>query len=144
MLVENKDGRIKLSPEMVSMEQKLTTIKNTLEEREKEAKLAEQRKNDVVMYLAHDIKTPLTSVIGYLNLLDEIPDMPLEQKAKYINITLEKANRLERLVDEFFEITRYNFQSDMLTKENIDLYLMLSIFINRKLETLLSTKKKKP
>jgi two-component system sensor histidine kinase VanS len=126
ILVENKDGKIKLSPEMVSMEQKLTAIKQTLEEREHEAILADQRKNDVVMYLAHDIKTPLTSVIGYLNLLDEIPDMPPEQKAKYINITLEKANRLERLVDEFFEITRYNFQADMLTKESIDLYYMLT------------------
>ncbi len=39
-------------------------------------------KNEVVMYLAHDIKTPLTSVIGYLILLDEAPDMPREQKAK--------------------------------------------------------------
>ena len=53
------------------------------------------------MYLAHDIKTPLTSVIGYLILLDEAPDMPREQKAKYVRITLEKAYRLEQLIDEF-------------------------------------------
>jgi two-component system sensor histidine kinase VanS len=126
MLVENKDGEIKLSPEMTSMEQKLKTIKQTLEQREQEVKSSEQRKNDVVMYLAHDIKTPLTSVIGYLSLLDESPDMPPEQKAKYVNITLEKANRLERLVDEFFEITRYSFQaSEALSKKRIDLYYML-------------------
>jgi two-component system sensor histidine kinase VanS len=78
------------------------------------------------MYLAHDIKTPLTSVIGYLSLLDEAPDMPPEQKAKYVHITLDKANRLEKLVDEFFEITRYNFQTDLLSKERIDLYYMLA------------------
>jgi len=125
-LVGEKDEEIKLSPEMASMEQKLKVIKQTLEKREQEAKTAEQRKNDVVMYLAHDIKTPLTSVIGYLSLLDEAPDMPFEQKAKYINITLEKANRLEKLVDEFFEIARYNFQADALAKTQIDLYYMLA------------------
>lgn len=125
LLAAEKTGEIKLSSEMLSMERKLNTIKHTLEERKQEAKLAEQRKNDVVMYLAHDIKTPLTSVIGYLSLLDEAQDMPIEQKAKYVKISLEKAYRLEKLVDEFFEITRFNFQADALSKENIDLYYML-------------------
>jgi len=126
ILVGNKDSEIELAPEMAAMESKLKTIKLTLEEREKEVRSAEQRKNDIVMYLAHDIKTPLTSVIGYLSLLVEAPDMPPDQKAKYVNITLEKANRLEKLVDEFFEITRYNFQTGLLSKEKIDLYYMLT------------------
>jgi two-component system sensor histidine kinase VanS len=83
------------------------------------------QKNDLVTYLAHDLKTPLTSVIGYLSLLDEAPDMPPEQKAKYTHIALDKANRLERLVNEFFEITRYNLQQITLEQEQIDLYYML-------------------
>ena len=41
----------------------------------KAAKAEENKKNEIVAYLAHDIRTPLTSIIGYLNLLDEIPDM---------------------------------------------------------------------
>ena len=125
ILIQNEDKQIELSAEMEFMEQKLNTLKRTLEKREQDAKLAEQRKNDVVMYLAHDIKTPLTSVIGYLSLLDEAPDMPVEQKAKYVTITLDKANRLEQLIDEFFEITRYNLQTITLTKKQIDLYYML-------------------
>jgi len=126
VLVGENDCDIILSPEMFTMESKLKTIKQTLEEREQEARSAEQHKNDIVMYLAHDIKTPLTSVIGYLSLLDEAPDMLSGQKTKYISIALEKANRLEKLVDEFFEITRYSFQSPSLLKENIDLYYMLA------------------
>jgi two-component system sensor histidine kinase VanS len=126
MLVEGKGDDIKLSIEMAAMEGKLKAIKQTLGERERDARSAEQRKNDLVMYLAHDIKTPLTSVIGYLSLLDETPDMPPEQKAKYIGVTLDKAIRLERLVDEFFEITRLDFQADELVKESIDLYYMLA------------------
>lgn len=125
ILIQNEDKQIELSAEMEFMEQKLGTLKRTLEKREQDAKLAEQRKNDVVMYLAHDIKTPLTSVIGYLSLLDEAPDMPEEQKAKYVHITLDKAYRLEQLIDEFFEITRYNLQTITLTKKHIDLYYML-------------------
>ena len=83
------------------------------------------RKNDLITYLAHDLKTPLTSVIGYLSLLDEVPDMPQAQKEKYIHITLDKANRLEKLINEFFEITRYNLQQIILEKEMVDLYYML-------------------
>jgi two-component system sensor histidine kinase VanS len=125
ILIQNEDKQIELSAEMEFMEQKLNTLKRTLEKREQDAKLAEQRKNDFVMYLAHDIKTPLTSVIGYLSLLDEAPDMPVEQKAKYVHITLDKAYRLEQLIDAFFEITRYNLQTITLTKKHIDLYYML-------------------
>ena len=124
-LIQGEDKEIMLSQEMEPMEKKLNLLRQTLERRELEAKLAEERKNNLVMYLAHDIRTPLTSVIGYLSLLEEAPDMPLEQKAKYVHITLEKANRLEQLINEFFEITRYNIQQIVLEKEKIDLYYML-------------------
>lgn len=107
------------------MEQKLNVLRQALEKRELEAKLSEERKNNLVMYLAHDIRTPLTSVIGYLSLLEEAKDMPMEQREKYVHVTLEKANRLEQLINEFFEITRYNIQEIILEKEKIDLYYML-------------------
>ena len=118
-------AEIYLPSEMVEIERKLTAVKRTLRQRAVEAELAEQRKNDLVMYLAHDIRTPLTSIIGYLSLLDEASDMPPEQRAKYTRISLDKAYHLERLVNEFFEITRYNLQQIKLEKEQIDLYYML-------------------
>lgn len=124
-LAEESDEEITLSPELDFMENKLNQIKSNLEKQKKVALDAEQRKNDLVVYLAHDIKTPLTSVIGYLSLLDEAPDMPPEQKAKYVGITLEKACRLEQLINEFFEITRFNLQTIVLHKEKINLLFML-------------------
>lgn len=51
--------------------------------------------------------------------------MPKEQQEKYIHITLEKALRLEKLINEFFEITRYNLQQIVLDKEPLDLSFML-------------------
>ena len=124
-LVEETNGEIKLSKDMDFMARELNVVKDKLQRREEEALMAEQRKNDLVVYLAHDIKTPLTSVIGYLNLLDEAPDMPPEQKTKYVGITLQKACRLEQLINEFFEITRYNLQSIVLEESEINLSYML-------------------
>ncbi len=119
---------IVLSPEMETMEKKMNQVRQTLEKRDMDAKLAKKRKDDLVMYLAHDIRTPLTSVIGYLSLLDEAPDMPAEQRAKYVHITLDKAFRLEMLVNEFFEITRYDLHQTVLEKEPIDLsYMMMQM-----------------
>ncbi|WP_419195463.1 sensor histidine kinase [Clostridium tyrobutyricum] len=124
-LVGETNDEIILSPELDFMENKLKQIKNKLEKQKRAALDAEQRKNDLVVYLVHDIKTPLTSVIGYLSLLDEAPDMPPEQKAKYVGITLEKAYRLEQLINEFFEITRFNLQTIFLNKGKINLLFML-------------------
>jgi len=103
----------------------IAEIKATVQSHEQALKDEAARKNDLITYLAHDLKTPLTSVIGYLSLLEEAPDMPSAQKEKYIRIALEKAMRLEKLINEFFEITRYNLQQIVLEKETIDLSFML-------------------
>lgn len=124
-LLADDETQIQLSPEMLPFERKLNSVKQTLAERKRETALAEQRKDELVMYLAHDIRTPLTSVIGYLNLLEEDPNMPPEQRAARVHIALEKAYRLETMVNEFFEITKYKSQKITLSKETIDLYYML-------------------
>ena len=87
---------------------------------------AESKKNDLVMYLAHDLKTPLTSVVGYLTLLDECPELTTDQKAKYVGIALDKAYRLEQLINEFFEITRFDIHSVTLERNRIDLNMMIA------------------
>lgn len=119
------NGIISLSPELETIEHKLIYVKQTLEIRANKARRAEQQKNDLVVYLAHDIKTPLTSVIGYLCLLDENPDMSDEKKSKYIHTAWEKAIRLRTLVNEFFDITRSHSEQSPLQKTKIDLYYML-------------------
>lgn len=124
-LLEEADGDITLSPELSSLERKLNAVKAALKQRKENAEQAEQRKNDLVVYLAHDLKTPLTSIIGYLTLCSEVPQMPLAQREKAIGITLEKAFQLEQLIDEFFEITRFNLQTIVLNKSETNLSLML-------------------
>lgn len=103
----------------------MSQIKTKMERSAQTMKEEEARKNDMITYLAHDLKTPLTSVIGYLDLLDEANDMPAPQREKYTKIVFEKSLLLERLIQEFFDITRYNLNQIILEKEILDLSFML-------------------
>ncbi len=86
---------------------------------------AEQRKNDLIVYLAHDLKTPLTSVVGYLTLLRDEPGLSPEFRTRYTGVALDKAERLEDLIDEFFDITRFSLTHLELERRPIDLTRML-------------------
>lgn len=110
-LVEDRSHPVVLSPDLAITQNELNAVRAASLANESAAIAAERRKNELVAYLAHDIKTPLTSVIGYLALLDEAPDLPDDARRRYIATASEKAVRLEGLIDEFFEITRYNLQS---------------------------------
>lgn len=112
---------IELPDELAATRAELTQIQNRALSDERAAKAAEQRKNELVAYLAHDIRTPLTSVIGYLSILKESPELPVEARAKYAGIACEKAERLESLVGEFFEITRYDLHAIPIERERVDL-----------------------
>lgn len=111
--------------ELAAIEDSFNSVKRTLERRTLDAKLSEQRKNDLIVYLAHDLKTPLTSVIGYLTLLRDEKQISEELRGKYLNISLDKAQRLEDLINEFFEITRFNLTDIELQYSNVNLTRLL-------------------
>ena len=119
------DEQIVLVQELKPLEDKLMALRATLKRKEMETAISEQKKNDLVVYLAHDLKTPLTSIIAYLTMLDQRKSMPDEDREKYIHVTFEKASRLRELINEFFEITRFNLQDIVLEKEQLNLSFLL-------------------
>ena len=107
------------------MEKQLNEVREKALRDRRAAKEAEQRKNDLVVYLAHDLKTPLTSVLGYLTLLRDEPQISEELRQKYLHIALDKAERLEELINEFFEITRFNLSEITLELRAVNLTRLL-------------------
>ena len=116
---------IRLPPAMKQVEDQLNLIREQALRDARAARDAEQRKNDLVVYLAHDLKTPLTSVIGYLTLLRDEPQISQELRARYTGVALEKAQRLEDLINEFFDITRFSLTHLELELRDTDLKRML-------------------
>ena len=116
---------IVLSGEMKEVQDELNFAREQALRNALAAKEAEQRKNDLVVYLAHDLKTPLTSIIGYLTLLRDEPQISAELRARYTGIAYEKALRLEDLINEFFDITRFNLSHIELTLCPVNLARML-------------------
>ena len=124
-VVDETGEQVALPGELVPLERDLRSIQRSLAAGRAQAKEAEQRRQDLVAFLAHDLKTPLTSVLGYLNLLRDDPGLTAEQRAKYTAIALDKANRLGELIGEFFDITRMDFAALGEKGELIQLSLLL-------------------
>lgn len=124
-LVSRSTEPIHLITELEPIETKLNNIKYTLERQEREVQESEQRKNDLVVFLAHDLKTPLTSIVAYLSMLQSHPELSEAERSKYTGISLEKAIRLGKLIEEFFEITKFNAQDIVLEKTELNLSRML-------------------
>lgn len=116
---------ILLSAAMKEAQDELNLARETALRNAQLAKEAEQRKNDLIVYLAHDLKTPLTSVIGYLNLLRDESQISDALREKYLSISLEKAEHLEDLINEFFEITRFNLSHITLEYSRINMSRLL-------------------
>jgi signal transduction histidine kinase len=102
----NDNTQIELPKNMKNLEDVLNKVNTEIRLSRYAAKEAEQRKDDLVVYLAHDIRTPLTSVLGYLELLMENQDLPEAQRTKFMDSALRKAKRMQSLVEELFEVTR--------------------------------------
>ena len=130
LILKENNETIKLPSEVNEFTEKLNDIKNDYITSKNNAKEAEQKKNDLIMYMAHDLKTPLTSIIGYLTLLNDEKNISKELQEKYLKIALDQSLRVEELTNQFFDITRYNLHSMPINKTELNITYLLKQLID--------------
>ena len=87
---------------------------------------SERTKNELITNVAHDLRTPLTSIIGYLGMLSGPAQMSPEMQKKYIDITYTKAKRLEKLIEDLFGFTKLNYGKISMKISKVDIIKLLS------------------
>lgn len=80
----------------------------------------EDVKNELITSVAHDLRTPLTSIIGYLYLVLYKENLSYNKKEHYIQIAYDKSKRLEELIEDLFRYTKYSSEEVKLHHEKID------------------------
>ena len=93
-----------------------------LMEKERES---ERTKNELITNVAHDLRTPLTSIIGYLELLAGNTRIDPEMQHKYIEIAYGKSKRLEKLIEDLFGFTKLNYGKMSMHVAQLDLVKLL-------------------
>lgn len=95
---------------------------------EKERRI-EMSKMELITHVSHDLRTPLTSIIGYLNLLRHDDYVDLEEHKRYIENAYNKTQQLKKLIDDLFEYTRLTSGSVNLSLQTVDLSSLLEQMI---------------
>ena len=86
---------------------------------------SERTKNELITNVAHDLRTPLTSIIGYLELLSGQVVLSPDMQKKYIDIAYSKAKRLEKLIEDLFGFTKMNYGKLAMHVSKVDIVKLL-------------------
>ena len=87
---------------------------------------SERTKNELITNVAHDLRTPLTSIIGYLELLSGPVKLNEEMQKKYLDITYKKSKRLQKLIEDLFGFTKLNYGKISMKVSKVDIVKLLS------------------
>jgi len=95
--------RVRGRDEIAYVAKNINLMSEKLQEQINKERLSEETKYELIANVSHDLRTPLTSVTGFLSLIQDNPDMPKADKDQYIETALNKAMGLNQLVDQLFE-----------------------------------------
>lgn len=99
---------VKADHELGSVADSINRMSAQLQQSIMEERLSEKTKNDLITGVSHDLRTPLTSILGFLELIEQDRYHDEVELRYYVNIAYVKANSLKKLIDDLFEYTRIN------------------------------------
>ena len=111
--------------EFSSMAANLNKMAEDLRQLMEKERESERTKNELITNVAHDLRTPLTSIIGYLELLAGNTKIPPEMQHKYIEIAYGKSKRLEKLIEDLFGFTKLNYGKMAMHVSQLDIVKLL-------------------
>lgn len=125
-------GDLSISPDVYSGDElgQLNALLNDMAQKLKDARDKELRmeeaKNELIAGVSHDLKSPLTSILGYAQLLKESNPATLSDNAQYLDIIESKARQVKNMVDELFTYTKLNTGDRPLKKTRVNLVDLIS------------------
>ncbi|MDU5210113.1 MAG: HAMP domain-containing sensor histidine kinase [Clostridium sp.] len=126
---KSEDGNIKYeikdqcSPEVRELLNNISKIKEGYSIAVEDALKNEKLKTELISNVSHDLRTPLTSIINYVNILRQ--DITKDEKEDYLAIVEKKAKKLKVLIDDLFEMSKINSGKMELFKDNIDVVSLI-------------------
>ncbi|MGB4658186.1 MAG: HAMP domain-containing sensor histidine kinase [Mobilitalea sp.] len=127
----NLDNRIEIKneDEFALIADKLNHMADDIKKIMENERRSEYAKNELITSVAHDLRTPLTSIIGYLDLVST-KELPQETQKKYFEIAYNKSKRLEKLIEDLFTFTKFNFGEVKANYTQVDMVKLLSQLVD--------------
>lgn len=120
---------------LAELAESLNTLKQGVNLSQREQAKSERLKTELITNVSHDLRTPLTSIISYTELL-KTPELSDEDREAYIQIIDRKSKRLKVLIDDLFEASKMASGNIDLVKEKVDLVQLLQQALGEHDETI--------
>ena len=120
--------RLRLYSPDDKLEELLSQINGLLEDKERETRVLRSREESLrrqIANVSHDLRTPLTSILGYLQLLDD-PGLAEEERKEYLSVVESRARALQSLITSFYDLSRLEGGEYPLRREPVELRATLA------------------
>lgn len=112
---------LKSNDEVTALAHSILDMSDEIKAMMEKQKRLEQEKDDLITSVAHDLRTPLTSILGYLDLILYNQEISAEEKLKYLTIVNKKSLQLKKLIGELFDYTKYSKNQMIPKKVKLDI-----------------------